>query len=491
MSTPSLTRTPQAFSLPRPLPGAASIAAAGRWVSGAAALDRSNLMYYGYLVLLVFQYSDVVDRFSILKVSRVAVLLSYFIFLQVVSRVGVPDVLVERQSKIYLTFIVWTMASIAWAVVRSNTLTALRPLIDYFVFMIITVYVIDRRSRVNGMIVTLGLVATYLIARNLGQLLSAARVGGFRAPYFLGDGNDFAWGLNVALPLMLALVLCQTRRSLKLVGLAASAVCLFGIVGTQSRGGTLGLAAALVYGWCFVVRRKAVGVLALVAVAAGVLVVAPSGYFSRMQSVASYDEDNSAQGRLQAWGAAVRMASVYPLGVGAGNFNSAYGRWFNPSTTGQGTARIDYAAARWISAHSTYFKTMGEYGFLGFTLLICLIGANIVQNHRSRAVLRSAPEGAPFDERWPALINMSLVGYAVSGMFLGGLHYPHLFFLSALTMGLHRVVRLERATVPGLRTIGAAGATPINRQSAVGQAVLEPSLVRLQRLAIAAERRRR
>jgi len=195
--------------------------------------------------------------------------------------------------------------------------------------------------------------------------------------------------------------------------------------------------------WWFGARRRLLGAVALVMVLSGVAVVAPPSYFTRLSDTVDYQEDNSAQSRLQAWGAALRMARDYPLGVGARNFNSAYGRWYNPSTGGEGTARIEWNSLRWMSPHSIYFGVIGEYGFGGFVLLLVLIGSLLTANHRSRDALRRAPEGAPIDDRWPALINMSLVGFAVSGAFLGGFHYPHLFFITALTLSLKRIIQAE------------------------------------------------
>ena len=49
------------------------------------------------------------------------------------------------------------------------------------------------------------IVTCALVAMNLGKLMSGVRQGAFQGAHFLGDGNDFAWGLNVFLPLMLLL----------------------------------------------------------------------------------------------------------------------------------------------------------------------------------------------------------------------------------------------------------------------------------------------
>jgi len=96
----------------------------------------------------------------------------------------------------------------------------------------------------------------------------------------------------------------------------------------------------------FVTRRRAVGLTVVGAAIAAVLVLAPAEYFNRMNTIAEYEEDGSAMGRIGAWTAATQMALDYPLGVGAGNFNTAYGRFYRPPD----------AKAKWVSAHSVYFK---------------------------------------------------------------------------------------------------------------------------------------
>jgi putative inorganic carbon (hco3(-)) transporter len=259
----------------------------------------------------------------------------------------------------------------------------------------------------------------------------------------------------------------------KAFAFAVVGLCILGNIGTQSRGGTLGLVAAVLYGWMFVMRRKVVGVVIVVVFAIGVVAVAPNGYLSRMGTVAKYEEDNSAQQRLQAWGAALRMARDHPLGVGAGNFNSAYGRRYNPSTVGQGEARVGWGAARWISPHSIYFKVLGEYGFLGCALLIWLIVANLIDNFRSGKLLTAAGDRAAFDPRWAGLLNMSILGFAISGIFLGGFRYPHLFLLSGLTVALKRAaavpVASEAVAVPAQRP----SMTRPNIRAAMAKAKLE------------------
>lgn len=454
MTTPSARAL--ALASPRAVgrsgPGAAApppaADAAPAWRREAAPDAAPDWIFYGYLLLIGLEWTGLPNDVGILKSLRVTSLLAYGLFAASLIKGGARAIFGERQVLILGGFVAWTIASIAWAYVTQYAVNAIRPLFDYLVFAVLTAYVIDRRERFDKLAVLLGAVAVYLVTRNLDKL-GSTRQGGFAAPYFLGDGNDFAWGLNVVLPLCFWLVIGRDRSLVtRAFGLGAILVCVIGNVGTSSRGGTLGLAALLLYGWWFVTHRRALGVAALAVVVIGVAAMAPASYFSRMSTIREYDEDNSAQARLQAWEAASRMAFVFPLGTGAGNFNTAYGRWFNPSRTGEGISRVEWGSGRWISPHSIYFRVVGEYGFGGLALLLWLIATNITSNNRSRALLKAAPEGAPYDNRFPAILNMSVIAFAVSGIFLGGFAYPHQFLLSGLIVGLKRAIDAKLIAVP-------------------------------------------
>lgn len=166
--------------------------------------------------------------------------------------------------------------------------------------------------------------------------------------------------------------------------------------------------------------------------------------------------------RLQVWGASLKMALDHPFGVGAGNFSAAYGRFYRP---GAEDSMIAWAQGRWLSAHSVYFRVLGEYGFIGLLMILAILFANVRQNFRTRAAIRAAGgvDGVP--ESLPGIINMSLVGYAVAGTFLGGLTYPYLYILSGLTVGTARRVAVAEsvsaaATAPAPPSAGRRQPTP-------------------------------
>jgi len=209
---------------------------------------------------------------------------------------------------------------------------------------------------------------------------------------------------------------------------------LIGIIGTQSRGATLALSAGMLYLWIMVAKQKALGLVYVAIIAGVVTFLAPQGYFQRMETITSYEQDSSAMGRLTAWGHATDMALDHPvLGVGAGSFNSAYGRFY----------RKPGDPVRWISTHSVYFKILAEYGFSGIFVYLMIIFHTLKLNRETRRIIDEAPGELSVPILWPDFLNMSIVGFSVAAMFLSGVNYPHLYLLVALAMATSRIVRRE------------------------------------------------
>jgi probable O-glycosylation ligase (exosortase A-associated) len=426
-------------------------------------MEGTGLLYVGYVLLMGIEYLGLGNDLSILKALHVSTLLHYGLFAAVLLRAPKSELFKERQVKIYLVFFLMTCLSVFYGYVQTRALNSIEPFAMGLIMLFLTIYLVDRKSRIDGLAALFAVVAVVLLVRNLGKMGAAARASIFTASYFMGDGNDFAWGLAVMFPIVMVLVIGRRSLVTRAVGAVGMLACIMGLVGTQSRGGTLGLAAAAAYGWWYASRRKAMWAAAVPVLAVGLIIIAPSGYFDRIQTVTEYDEDNSALARLQAWGAAVEMAMYNPLGVGAGNFNSAYGRDFIPEES-----RVTYGGQRWLSAHSIYFKVLGEYGFIGAAMLIMLLVANIRQNRGSRRL--AAEKGAHIwaDDRWPELINMSVCAFAVAGAFLSGFQYPHLFILTGLSMATRRMLDATAAAAPAVQP----AAAPLDRLTVQARAAL-------------------
>ena len=292
--------------------------------------------------------------------------------------------------------------------------------------------VIRNQKQITVFMSSFVLYHVFIILTNLPRLHLDQRAGSFLAGFFLGDGNDLAWSLAICLPFIIYLYFVAKRGLSRLAFIGAGLIFVLGIILTGSRGAFLSLIGALGY-MVFNSRRKAASIAAVVVIGLGALALAPDSYIDRIQSIGSYEEDSSALGRIMAWKAAMRMAVGDPLGVGAGNFNTAYGRVYRPQ---QPDERI-YAPMRWISPHSIYFLVLGEYGIIGLITILTLLYSNYKDNQRqvkaNHLVDRVDAHKDPL-KLLPKYLNTSLVAFSVGGVFLGGINYPHIYILTALIL---------------------------------------------------------
>ncbi|MEJ2612889.1 MAG: O-antigen ligase family protein [Candidatus Thiodiazotropha sp.] len=272
--------------------------------------------------------------------------------------------------------------------------------------------------------------------------LGAERVGSYKAGFFLGDGNDFAWSLNLTFPLALLLAATTKKILFKYLYFTSAAAIIVGIVGTQSRGATIALAVGLLYYLIFISTKKLAGILLLALIVLGVMLFSPSGYFDRMGTISSYEEDTSAMGRIKAWNTAIEMAVDHPiLGVGAGSFNSAYGRIYRKPSD----------PVRWISTHSIYFKVLAEYGFTGILIFLLIIWHSIKVNISTIKLIKENQNNLiDITTLWPHCLIWSIICWAVNGVFLTGFSYPHLYLLTGISVALNRIVLNEIETADPL-----------------------------------------
>lgn len=446
-------------ALGRPPQGALASSPTGLTVPPVAlglSLASPGICFAAFVAVLTIEYLGLAQQFSIIRVTRMATIFAYGLFIWALASGGSRLIKESNEGKVHLTFLLFTCVGVLWAVVRSIVPLQARYHLDYLGLFTMTAWLVTNRKRIDILSIAFVFIAVGLVTQNLPLLQSSARVGVFKGGYFLGDGNDFAWGLNVMLPFAMNLMVGKRWITTRLFGLGGFLAIVFGTVGTQSRGGTLAIGTALLLYWLTVSKRKALGAVLIVCVAIGGALAAPATYVERLNSIGDYQEDSSSQGRLRAWHAALKMAIDFPLGVGANNFSRAYGRYYIPEDTS------GYKAFRWISPHSVYFRVIGEYGYPGFCLLLWLIWSIWRDNRAVAAGMKKHP-GMDFGipDNWPLLLNVGLGAYCVGGIFLGGFAYPHLFMLSGLTIASRRAVEARLAELATAAPEGQAATAPV------------------------------
>ncbi len=264
---------------------------------------------------------------------------------------------------------------------------------------------------------------------------------------FISGNNEIGLALVMTVPMIRYLQLVSERRWIRFGMLAMMALTLIAIFGTQSRGALVGMIAMTFY--LAMKSSNKAGLLLLLAVAFPLaLMTMPETWYSRMDSIQSYQEDASAQGRINAWWTAWYVALDHPLvGGGANMFNRQTYALYAPNPQSV------------LDVHSIYFEALGEHGFVGlFTFLAIGLGALVTLNR----VMRFAKPHAPLN--WmrdlASMIYVSLIGYATSGLFLGLSMFDYYYMLIAITIGLAGLTR--RYASDGVPTIDPPPAVPLD-----------------------------
>ena len=221
---------------------------------------------------------------------------------------------------------------------------------------------------------------------------------------FIEDNNELALALIMVIPLLHFLQIQVTSRAVRHALSLIIVLCAASALGSYSRGGLLAIGAMGTMFW-WRSRHKAPLAILIAIVLLAVLPMMPEDWWDRMRSISDYGSDSSAQARLYSWRVAQEVAMHYFSGAGMSYQHPALFSMF-----GRGPDSV-------IAAHSIYFQILGNHGFVGLFLFIAVW----VATYHSAARLRKHAGSSP-EQKWVAdlgaMVQVSLVGYAVGGAFL-------------------------------------------------------------------------
>jgi probable O-glycosylation ligase (exosortase A-associated) len=245
----------------------------------------------------------------------------------------------------------------------------------------------------------------------------------------LGGNNELAVGLVMILPYLYWMRQTIThprwgtwiRRAMTV----SIILCCFSILGSQSRGAFIAILAISLFLGLKSQHpvRMTLGIVTLVTVAIAFM---PNTWNERMDTIKTYQEDESAMSRLYTWRTLTNAALDRPI-VGAGF--SADNREVFSRYAPKGEEWKSLEGRIWV-AHSIYFQMLGEHGFVGFGIWFLFWLAV----WRTAGKIAKRSQGIPEFASWmPLLMKMtqvSLIGFASGGAFLS-LAYLDLTFYFA------------------------------------------------------------
>jgi probable O-glycosylation ligase (exosortase A-associated) len=269
---------------------------------------------------------------------------------------------------------------------------------------------------------------------------------------FISGNTEIGLALNMVIPLLFYLRRQETRSWLRRLLLAMALLSMVASLITYSRGALLGLLVILPL--LFLKSRGKVFILPLLVAAALIgPAVMPAHWTERMQTIETYDQDISANQRLNSWWVAYQLAKDSPiLGGGFRTFSMEIYQAYMPNYI--------YANQQ-QDAHSIYFQVLAEHGFPGLALFLLLMVSTFVSLRRLAYVTRDRPE-LLWTNDCAKMIEVSLVAYAVSGAFLSMSYFDLFYHLVAITVLLKVfVARTIAASAPSATGLVGSLAQPV------------------------------
>ncbi len=310
-----------------------------------------------------------------------------------------------------------------------------------FAFLIMIFLCLNSKVRIDSLIwLMVFCIGYYAIKGGIAFLISG---GAFRfegpARSMIADNNHLALAFLLSLPLTNYLRVHAARRVVR-TGLAVMIVLtVLAVLGTQSRGGFIGL---MVLGgaFCWMSGRRLSHLAATVVIAGLATAFASDTLISRLQTIeTAHQQDTSFLGRVASWQMHFNAALDRPL-VGVGPY--ALQTWPVFTTYRPPSAIVDVQLNRPLAAHSIYFQVLGDHGFLALGLFLSLIW--IAWRNTSWVIGHAGSEPSRLWMRnLAAMIRVSLLAFAVAGAAVSMAFYDYFLTVLVLTACLRRQLQRE------------------------------------------------
>jgi len=248
----------------------------------------------------------------------------------------------------------------------------------------------------------------------------------------IGGNNEFAVALAMVIPLLVFWRRQVAYRGLRYALAGLIGLCFVAALTSWSRGALVALVAMT----GLLVLHSQRKVLAIVLLSLGVVLtlgIMPAKWQERMESISSYQSDQSFAGREEGWKTGLAYFKRDPW------TGSGFDGWRYLTAELRGTSLADRA---W---HNAYVQMLAEHGAPGFALWCLLVLGTVVELTRFIAHGRRTRD--PWLADFGAFLRASLVAYLVGGLTLGIATWELLFQLLAYALIARRFGKSPSETV--------------------------------------------
>lgn len=318
---------------------------------------------------------------------------------------------VTRETGVLMAFMLWMCITLPFSYHFDESFRLWNRVMKIDLMVLVAIVVLYSKKHITMLawvlVVSIGFYGVK------GGLFTIATGGGYRVwgPYgsYIYGNNEIALALAMIIPLMQFLRVTSDSLWVKRWLLLAMVLCVAASLGSQSRGALIALSAMGTFLW-WRSDKKVLALVIILVVALGFLAFLPETWWSRMNTIQTYEQDDSAMQRINAWWMAWNIAKSNLFGAGFMVAMPDVCALYSPIPT-------DCRAA-----HSIYFMVLGEHGFVGFFLFLLLWIFVWNSAGRLRIQGRLQPQ-TMWLSHLGGMSQVSLVAYATGGAFLSLSYY--------------------------------------------------------------------
>jgi probable O-glycosylation ligase (exosortase A-associated) len=313
------------------------------------------------------------------------------------------------ETKLIIAFFLWNCVTTYFAFYPADALRQLDKVWRIQLFTLIPLMLINNERRLKAFVWVVALSIGFYGVKGGYFVLgggAANRVWGPSGTFIQGN-NELGLALIMIIPLLRFMQLHAQQRWLKWGFAGAMVLSAIAAIGTHSRGAFLAIIAMGIMLWIKSRQKVAMGMIGAFALLV-IMSTMPPEYYERLATIQTYTQDGSAMGRINAWWTAWYVALERPLvGGGFEVFQVPTYLLYAP----------DKSNLYVVVAHSIYFSVLGEHGFVGLALFVSIFVAAWRSAGKVRKLSKEVPKMAWLGDL-AAMLQVSLLGYAVGGAFL-------------------------------------------------------------------------
>jgi probable O-glycosylation ligase (exosortase A-associated) len=316
------------------------------------------------------------------------------------------DFSLGRESIVLILFMVWMCIALPFSMVFDESFGLWKRVMKIDFMILVAVVLLNQKRHL--ILLAWVLVISIGFYGVKGGAFTIATGGNYRVwgpeNSYIEGNNEVALAIVMVIPLMRFLQLQMQAKWAKVSMAICMVLMASAALGSHSRGALLAIGAmAMVMWWRG--KNKFATAVGMVVVGGVLLSLMPAEWWQRMNTIKTYQQDDSAMGRINAWWMAWNLAK-------ANFFGGGFMIWLPHIFAVYAPDPLDVHAA-----HSIYFMVLGEQGFIGLILFVTLFALT----WGTAGYLRNQGERQP-ETKWLAelggMLQVCLAGYAVGGAFL-------------------------------------------------------------------------